>query len=119
MRLSLSNVIANKHLPFVLKCLRYTLYANSKRSSCCSPSVWLIVEAAAKLFLLDGEFDGKLDVELVGGFVELVGGFVGGLFVFGVAKIICFVGVFGALLLVELLLVELLDLESVELLVLE
>ena len=112
MRLSLSNVIANKHLPFVLKCLRYTLYANSKRSSCCSPSVWLIVEAAAKLFLLDGEFDGKLDVELVGGFV-------GGLFVFGVAKIICFVGVFGALLLVELLLVELLDLESVELLVLE
>jgi len=40
--------------------------------------------------------------------------FVGGLFVFGVAKIICFVGVFGALLLVELL-----DLESVELLVLE
>ena len=107
MRLSLSNVIANKHLPFVLKCLRYTLYANSKRSSCCSPSVWLLVEAAAKLFLLDGEFDGKLDVELVGGFV-------GGLFVFGVAKIICFVGVFGALLLVELL-----DLESVELLVLE
>ena len=99
--------MANKHLPFVLKCLRYTLYANSKRSSCCSPSVWLIVEAAAKLFLLDGEFDGKLDVELVGGFV-------GGLFVFGVAKIICFVGVFGALLLVELL-----DLESVELLVLE
>ena len=91
--------MANKHLPFVLKCLRYTLYANSKRSSCCSPSVWLIVEAAAKLFLLDG---------------GLVGGFVGGLFVFGVAKIICFVGVFGALLLVELL-----DLESVELLVLE
>ena len=90
--------MANKHLPFVLKCLRYTLYANSKRSSCCSPSVWLVVEAAAKLFLLDG---------------ELVGGFVGGLFVFGVAKIICFVGVFGALLLVELL-----DLESVELLVL-
>ena len=105
MRLSSSNVMANKHLPFVLKCLRYTLYANSKRSSCCSPSVWLIVEAAAKLFLLDGEFDGKLDVELVGGFV-------GGLFVFGVAKIICFDGVFGAF-------VELLDLESVELLVLE
>ena len=100
--------MANKHLPFVLKCLRYTLYANSKRSSCCSPSVWLIVEAAAKLFLLlDGEVDGKLDVELFGGFV-------GGLFVFGVAKIICFVGVFWALLLVELL-----DLESVELLVLE
>ena len=98
--------MANKHLPFVLKCLRYTLYANSKRSSCCSPSVWLIVEAAAKLFLLlDGEFDGKLDVELFGGFV-------GGLFVFGVAKIICFDGVFGAF-------VELLDLESVELLVLE
>ena len=107
MRLSSSNVMANKHLPFVLKCLRYTLYANSKRSSCCSPSVWLIVEAAAKLFLLDGELVGKLDVELVGGFV-------GGLFVFGVAKIIFFVGVFG-----ELLLVELLDLESVGLLVLE
>ena len=52
--------------------------------NCCSPSVWLVVEVAAELFLLDGEFDGKLDI----GFV----GFVGGLFVLGVAKLICFVG---------------------------
>jgi hypothetical protein len=34
--------------------------------------------------LLDGELDSKLDI----GFV----GFVGGLFVLGVAKLICFVG---------------------------